>query len=176
MFRTLLCLLAIVPIAFGSCELGEPEAAGEVEPDTVALGVRQVTVSSNGRVEVLATMVETFGKEDLSVFYGAEISEIDSDGVTILEGGADRIEVKGRKDGSALGNVFVKNLKEESSLRADSMKLDDDKRELTGQGSVQVDLGDGLSISGETFVVDLARKTYVFMDGVEGTIEFGEDE
>ncbi|OQX29061.1 MAG: hypothetical protein B0D92_05700 [Spirochaeta sp. LUC14_002_19_P3] len=163
-------------LAFISCSIENAVDISKTIPDTIAIGVRQVTVSPDGRVEIHAEMVEVFIEEDYSVFHRAKAVEFNPEGEKRLEGGADRIEAEGSGDGKAEGNVFVNNLKDDSSLKADLLLLDDENRLLTGKGSVQVDLGDGMGVTGETFEADIARKTYSFTEGIEGTIEYEEEE
>ncbi len=145
-------------------------------PDLVAMEVRQISVSDKGRIEISANMVETFNKDDYSVFHEANIVEKDTDGIITLEGGARRIQVHGNNNGSASGNVYVKNVEDNTTLKADSVEYKADNRQLTGQGDIQIDLGDGLSVYGEILEADLARDTYALSNTIQGTIEFDEDE
>ena len=149
----------------------DAEEAGKTLPDTVARNVRRVTVSAAGRVEVDADTVETYTDEDTTVFLNARIEETDAQGELVLKGGADRIEMEGSDDGSASGSIIIQNLADESRLEAEQLNWADSERLLSGEGKVTVELGDGLTISGERFQADLARETYEFSGGVQGTLE-----
>ena len=149
----------------------DAEEAVKTLPDTVAQNVRRVTVSAAGRVEVDAETVETYTDEDTTVFLKARIEETDPQGELVLKGGAERIEMEGDDDGSASGGIVIQNLREESRLEAEQLDWADSERLLSGEGKITVELGDGLTISGERFQADLARETYEFSGGVQGTLE-----
>ncbi len=166
----------LVILILGSCDLSRPSSLDVKVPDLVAMEVRQISVSDKGRIEISANMVETFNEDDYSVFYDAVVVEKNPDGAIILEGGANLIQVNGNNDGSASGNVYVKNLEDNTALKADSVEYEADERQLTGQGAIQIDLGDGLSVYGETLKADLSRNTYVLSDTIQGIIEFDEDD
>lgn len=170
--RRLLTASAMLPwLILPSCGDGDTEGAGKPLPDTLARNVRRVTVSAAGRVEIDAETVETYTDEDTTVFLNARIEETDPQGEPVLQGGADRIELQGNDDGSASGNIMIRNLTEDSRLEAEKLNWTDAERLLSGEGKVTVELGDGLTVSGERFQADMARETYEFSGGVQGTLE-----
>ncbi len=168
-FLTLLILV--------SCEDEQSVSAalGEV-PDTVSENFRQVTVSSTGRMEIEAGRVESYGKKDVTVFLEALLREFDSTGEKTLEGSAERIEITGDRDGFAEGGIRIHDYSGDSSLEAEYLNWDNRERLLTGEGKVRIESGDGLTITGDGFVADMARETYRFTEGVEGTLELNDDD
>lgn len=177
MFKRVLLACVVCQLTLVACSLSrEDDTEGGNLPDTVALNVRQVSVSANGRVEITADKVEAFYEDDYSKFYNVDVKELNEKREERLAGRAERIEVKGNRDGIAHGNIVVRNLEDESELRSDSMELNDEDRILVGKGSVQVDLGDGLTLESGEFIADLGKKTYTFSNGVTGTLIVGEDE
>ena len=164
----LMCLLLLV---FSSCRNKDDAAAaaGEI-PDTVSENFRQVTVSSTGRIEIESQRVETFAKKELTVFFEASVKEFDAEGILILEGRADHIETAGSGDGFADGGVFVRNIPGEFRLEAERLEWDDKERLLSGVGTVDIETGDGLTVRGEGFTADMARETFSFSEGAEGTL------
>jgi LPS export ABC transporter protein LptC len=149
-------------------------ALGEV-PDTVAENFRQVTVTSQGRLEIESRRVETYSKSDRSVFTGARLREIAPEGDVRVEGSADLIEVTGDRDGIARGSVRVADLAGDARVEADELEWKDRDRTLAGKGVVRIESGDGIIISGRGFIADMARETFRFTDGAEGTLEFSDE-
>lgn len=159
-----------------SCDgSGESGDSSTEIPDTVSENFRQVTISQEGRVEILAARVETYGTSDRTVFHQVGMRELDSDGELTLEGGADMIEVRGDGNGVAEGNIRISDLEGDSALEAESLEWNDGDRLLSGNGPVTINSGDGLSLQGEGFVADTARERYTFSDGVEGTLELDDE-
>lgn len=74
----LISLLLLFAVSCGD-ETSAPVLGDEI-PYYVAKGFEQTTVSSQGRVEIKASTVEAFQKEDRNVFFEAELTEYDSDG------------------------------------------------------------------------------------------------
>ncbi len=175
-FNIAIAAFAILFTALSSCELGKDDDVSDKQPDTTAWGVHQVTVTENGRIEITADKVEKFNEEDTSHFYSTVLSETNSEGELVLEGGADYVEVHGTEEGMAAGNVYINDVEEGSEIKADSMQFNDEDRILNGNGNIEVDLGDGLTMTGNSFTADLAKKTYSFTNDVKGTIEFSDDE
>jgi len=164
-------------LLLSSCDSDGRAAAalGEV-PDTVSEGFRQVTVSSTGRIEVESDRVETYQDRDITVFSGARMREFDAEGELRIDGRADLIEVDGDRNGRAEGGITVQDFSEDLRLEADQLEWDDGERRLNGTGPVSIASGDGLAVAGEGFQADLARESYVFTDGAEGTLELADDE
>ncbi len=172
-----LCAPVLVLLILVSCRVPDEAAAalGEV-PDTISEGFRQVSVSPEGRAEITAGRVEAYVKADYSVFYSAKMKELSPEGVLRLEGRSDELMVRGSHDGRAEGNIFVRDVENSASLRADVLAWNDSKRQLTGEGRVYVETGDGLNVSGEGFSADMARETFSFSRDVRGTLEMEDDE
>ncbi len=158
-------------LAFPSCRNSGDIAAvaGEI-PDTVSENFRQVTVSSTGRIEIESQRVETFAKKELTVFSEASVKEFDAEGTPTLEGRADHIETEGGGEGHAHGDIFIHDIPGEFRLEAERLEWNDKERLLTGVGPVDIETGDGLTVRGEGFTADMARETFSFSEGAEGTL------
>ncbi|MDT8299772.1 MAG: hypothetical protein RQ801_15795, partial [Spirochaetaceae bacterium] len=141
----------------------------------VSENFRQVSVSLTGRVVIESERVEVYSDKDFSIFFDAGFREFDSDGELLLEGSAERIEIEGNRDGSAEGTIRIHDVSEDSRLEAERLEWDEGERILTGQGVVRVETGDGLAVEGRGFIADMARETYRYIDGVEGTLEIEDD-
>ena len=150
-------------------------ALGEI-PDTVSENFRQVTVSDSGRLELSARRVEHYGKSDTTVFLDAGMIEYSSSKEKNLEGRADRIELTGNQDGSAEGGIVLQDYNSDIRLEAGHLDWDHKERILSGEGSVRIESGDGITITGEGFSADTARETYRFTRGVEGSLEITDEE
>ncbi len=162
-----LCILTVL----ASCGSNESvTAALEEQPDTISRGFRQVTVSGNGRIEVESEMVEVYNKQNLSVFSIATLQEFNSQGELSISGRADRIELKGNRNGSAEGGIRLQDIPENSTLEAEKLIWDNKERMLRAEGLVRVETGDGLKLQGEGFVADLSRDSYRFSSGVSGSL------
>lgn len=159
-----------------SCKMEDAKVKNKPIPDMIALEVRQISVSAEDRVEVFATRLEMFEDEDYSVFYDARLRNFDSDGAQRLEGKADYIRVDGNGDGTAKGNVFVKDIEKGDFIEAESLEFKDEERLLTGNGKINISINDGLSLVSNNIDADLGRRTYVFKDGITGTLELDDDE
>jgi len=160
-----------------SCRQGADGAASVDEiPDTVSENFHQVSVSDTGRVEITSTRVEGYRQRDVTLFADAKIQEIDSVGEVTLEGNAESIEISGNRNGIARGGVQIIDHLENSSIEADYIEWQEAERTLIGNGDVRIETGDGLVVSGEDFVADVARKTYRFTNGVEGVLELSDEE
>lgn len=146
-------------------------AALDEVPDTVSENLRQVSVSPTRRVVIESERVEVYSNKDFTIFSDAGFREFDSEGELLLEGNADRIEIEGNRDGSAEGTIRIYDVSEDSRLEAERLDWDDSERILTGHGVVHVETGDGLAVDGRGFIADMARETYRYTDGVEGTLE-----
>ena len=170
-------LLIITQILLISCDDKRDVSAalGEI-PDTVSENFRQVTVSSKGRVEIEAGRVENYSKNDITVFSNAGMREFNADGEKTLEGGADRIEITGDRDGIAEGGIEIQDFSGDSRIEAEYLEWDSKNRLLTGEGVVRIESGDGLTIFGEGFIADTARESYRFTDGVEGFLELNDED
>ena len=170
--QVILILLALL----SSCTDGARVSAalGEV-PDTVSENLRQVSVSPTGRVVIESERVEVYSDKDLSLFFDAGFQEFGSEGELLLEGNAERIEIEGSRDGSAEGTIRIYDVSEDSRLEAERLEWDDSERILTGQGIVRIETEDGLVVEGRGFIADMARETYRYTDGVEGTLEIEDD-
>ncbi len=170
--RTVLILLPVL----ASCGGSQLQSSEDAEiPDTVSVNFRQVSVSSEGRVEVQAARVEAYDSSDRTIFYEAGIRETRPDGEQSLDGGADMIELEGSGDGRASGNIRIEDHTEDLKLEAEELEWDSDNRRLVGNGTVTVTSGSGLTVSGNGFVADTARESYTFSDGVEGTLEVDDE-
>ncbi len=173
--KTLLQITLLTSM-LAACDFGDERSGSTAEiPDTVSINFRQVTVSREGRVEVLAGRVETYGTSDRSVFDQVEMKEISPEGVLTLQGGADRIEIEGSGDGTAAGGILIDDLEGDSRLRAERLSWKSNDRKLSSSGSVSIESGDGLSLVGEGFIADMAREEYTFTNGVEGTLELSDE-
>ncbi len=175
-FNIIIVAFILLLTALNSCQLEKNDDISNKQPDTTAWGVHQVTISENGRIEITADKVEKFNEEDTSHFYSTVLSETNPEGELVLEGGADYVEVHGTEEGMASGNVYINDIEEGSIIKADSMQFNDEERILNGNGNIEVDLGDGLRMTGNSFTADLAKMTYSFTNDVKGTIEFSDDE
>ena len=171
MSRLPAAFIFLILLLMVSCDVEQSVSAalGEV-PDTVSENFRQVTISSTGRMEIEAGRVENYGKKDVTVFLEAGMREFNSTGEKTLEGSADRIEFTGNRDGIAEGGIIIHDFSGDSRLEAEYLNWDNKGRLLTGEGKVRIESGDGITITGEGFVADIARETYRFTDGVEGTL------
>jgi len=149
-------------------------ALGEV-PDTVSENFTQVTVSPTGRMEVTAGRVEYYQKRDTTVFTNAGLVEFNSSAEKTLEGSADRIGLDGNNSGFAEGGIVLRDFINDNRLEAEYLKWDDKERLLSGEGKVRIESGDGITITGEGFIADIARETYTFSKGVEGTLEIRDE-
>jgi len=160
-----------------SCNRGADGAVGINElPDTVSENFHQVNVSDTGRVEITSARVEGYRQKDVTVFSDAKFREIDSVGEVTLEGDAESIEIFGNQNGVARGGVLIIDHLENSSIEADYIEWQEAERTLIGSGNVRVETGDGLIVSGDKFIADVARKTYRFTDEVEGTLELSDED
>ncbi len=140
-------------------------------PYYVAENFEQITVSSLGRVEIIASKVEAFQEEDKTIFFEAELTEYDSDGKILMEGRAKKIELDGNNDAVAHGDIYVRNSIDETSLEAEKLTWENRERLLSGEGVVSIEFRNEVEISGEGFVADVARKVYEFKLGAKGTFE-----
>ncbi len=120
--------------------------------------------------------MENYSKNDITVFSDAGMREFNADGEKTLEGGADRIEITGDRDGTAEGAIEIQDFSGDSRLDAEYLEWDSKNRLLTGEGVVRIESGDGLTISGEGFIADTARESYRFTDGVEGFLELNDED
>ncbi len=150
-------------------------ALGEV-PDTVSEGFRQVSVSPDGRVEITSDRVEVFTKKDFTVFYSSRVQEIGPDGELRMDGTADYLKVSGNKDGTAKGNIHIKNIKENAGIDAENLQWNHKDRLLSSEDAVSISTEDGLDITGSGFEADMARNTFSFSQNVRGTVEIKDAE
>jgi len=165
-------LISLLLLFAASC--GDETSApvlGEEIPYYVAKGFEQTTVSSQGRAEIKASTVEAFQKEDRNVFFEAELTEYDSDGKVLMEGRGKRIELEGNNDATAQGDIYVRDLIDDTSLEAEKLTWRNRERLLSGEGVVSIEFKDKVKISGEGFVADVARGVYEFQLGAKGTFE-----
>lgn len=169
MTRWAFTVILIFAVLTGCAEDSSVAAAlGEV-PDTVSENVSQVTISSTGRIQVDARRLEYYSSKELTLFYDVSMKETDINGEITLEGQAERVEMTGDQDGIAEGSIRIRS--RENRLNAEYLDWDSQNRLLTGTGPVRVESGDGITITGEGFVVDAARETYTYTKGAEGTLE-----
>ena len=167
-----ICLLLVA-----SCDSeSSVSSLGDEIPYYVAENYKQITVSSGGRVEVIASSVEAFQEEDKLVFFEAELTEYDPGGRVLMEGGAEIIELEGNNDAAAQGNIHVRDFIDNTSLKAEKLTWKNRERLLSGDGVVSIEFKDEVKISGEGFVADVARKVYEFKQGASGVFEIDDEQ
>jgi len=147
---------------------------GDEVPYYVAKNYEQITVSPQGRAVVKAGAVEAFQREDKTVFFEAELKEYDSDGELLMEGRAEKVELWGGNDAAAQGDIYVRDFVDNTSLKAEKLTWENRERLLSGEGMVSIEFKDGVKISGEGFVADVARDVYEFKQGARGAFETDE--
>lgn len=164
-------VVLVLSVHLLSCS-GDDEFSGELEkrPDTVSWDFRQVNVDGNRRVIAEAEKVEVFDDQDLTVFTQARLQEYDEGGDLLREGSAEEIRIVGENEGSAAGNIVVRDIAEDATMNAEALNWSDEERTLTGDGPVDITGADGLSVSGSGFVADLARDSYRYADGATGVV------
>lgn len=176
MSRTSVAILIFTLQFLVSCEDDNAVSAamGDI-PDTVSENFRQVTVSPTGRLEISAGRVEHFDKSDSTVFMDTAMVEFNSLMEKTLEGKAQRIELSGNRNGFARGDINLQDYTSDTRLEADYLEWDNKERLLKGDGTVRIESGDGITISGEGFSADTARETYSFTKGVKGSLEIKDE-
>jgi len=170
-------LISLLLLLTASC--GDDKSAvglGEEIPYYVAEGFEQITVSSQGRVEIKANTVEAFQKEDRNVFFEAELMEYDLDGNVLMEGRAERIELEGNNDATAQGDIYVRDFVDDTSLEAEKLTWKNRERLLSGEDVVSIEFEDKVEISGEGFVADVAHNVYEFRLGARGKFETNDEQ
>jgi len=168
----LICLLLIASCGDKSSLSG----LGDEIPYYIAENYEQITVSPQGRVVIKAGTVEAFQREDKTVFFEAELTEYDSDERLLMEGKAEKIELGGNNDATAQGDIYVRDFIDNTSLRAEKLTWENRERFLSGEGVVDIEFKDGVRISGEGFVADVARNVYEFKQGARGTFETDDEQ
>jgi len=163
-------LISLLFIASCDSKLSSSRTEDEI-PYYIAKGLEQITISSQGRAEIKADVVEAFQETDRTVFLEAELTEYDSDGKVLMEGRARKIELEGNNDAVAQGDIYVRDFVGGISLEAEKLTWKNRERLLSGEGVVSIGFKDSIEISGEGFVADIARNVYEFKSGASGTFE-----
>lgn len=158
--------------SFDYKEAQVPEEVEDIIPNILLEGFRQTVVSKGSVVlRIKVERAEGFEKKKRTVFYKVQFSEFDEEGALLTEGRADRVEYEwDTKNATITGNIFIRSIREEGTLIAESLIWKDKERTLTSRPQERVRLQDnkGSWIEGSNFVADMRRLLLSFGEAVQG--------
>ena len=181
----LCCCFAAIFILFFSCsinygeEISDETLSNEL-PKSILRNFSQ-TIVRDGQIalEIKAEQAEMYEEDNKTVAYAIEFVEYGEDGEKINEGRAGHGVYYSNTENAELSNsVYLYSIQEETSITADSIQWESEKRLLktTPEITVLVKKKDGSFIEGTGFEANLRRNEIRFYSDIKGlyfsTIEY----